>query len=109
MVRIWQLPAAELLVSGLAVLPLAAVADVQAKDVPGVLLEISRRLVRGTTADQAATLWAATKVLLGLRYSKEQVEEFSRGVAAMILGIRGIEESSVYQDIFSQGEAKGRV
>ena len=27
----------------------------------------------------------------------------------MILGIRGIEESSVYQDIFSQGEAKGRV
>jgi predicted transposase YdaD len=25
----------------------------------------------------------------------------------MILGIRGIEESSVYQDIFSKGEAKG--
>lgn len=27
----------------------------------------------------------------------------------MILGIRGIEESSVYQDIFAQGEAQGRV
>jgi predicted transposase YdaD len=26
----------------------------------------------------------------------------------MILGIRGIEESSVYQDIFAKGEAKGR-
>ena len=25
----------------------------------------------------------------------------------MILGIRGIEESSVYQDIFAKGEAKG--
>jgi predicted transposase YdaD len=27
----------------------------------------------------------------------------------MILGIRGIEESSVYQDIFAKGEAKGLV
>ena len=26
----------------------------------------------------------------------------------MILGIRGIEESSVYQDIFGKGKAKGR-
>jgi predicted transposase YdaD len=36
------------------------------------------------------------------------VEEMVRGVSAMILGIRGIEESSVYQDIFAKGEAKGR-
>ena len=41
------------------------------------------------------------------RYSIEQVEEMVRGVSAMILGIRGIEESSVYQDIFAKGEAKG--
>jgi hypothetical protein len=27
--------------------------------------------------------------------------------SAMILGIRGIEESSVYQDIFAKGEAAG--
>jgi predicted transposase YdaD len=27
----------------------------------------------------------------------------------MILGIRGLEESSVYQDIFAKGEAKGLV
>ena len=27
----------------------------------------------------------------------------------MILGIRGIEESSIYQDIFAKGEAEGRV
>jgi hypothetical protein len=44
---------------------------------------------------------------MGLRYSKEQVDEFIKGVSAMILGIRGIEESSVYQDIFAKGEAKG--
>ena len=32
-----------------------------------------------------------------------------RGATAMILGIRGIEESSVYQDIFAKGEAEGRL
>jgi predicted transposase YdaD len=30
------------------------------------------------------------------------------GVSAMILGIRGIEESSVYQGIFAKGRAEGR-
>jgi predicted transposase YdaD len=90
-------------------LPLAPVANVEPERVPEVLVTISERFVREASSEQAATLWAATKVLMGLRYPKEQVEEFTRGVSAMILGIRGIEESSVYQDIFAQGEAQGRV
>jgi hypothetical protein len=61
--------------------------------VPGVLMAISERFVREANPDQAAVLWAATKVLMGLRYSEEQVEEFTKGTSAMILGIRGIEES----------------
>jgi hypothetical protein len=51
-----------------------------------VLMVISERLVRETSPEQAATLWAATKVLMGLRYPKEQVDEFERGVSAMIFG-----------------------
>jgi predicted transposase YdaD len=108
-VRVWEQPIAEILAAGLAVLPLAPVAAVEPEQVPGVLMAISERFVRETSSEEAATLWAATKVLTGLRYSKVQVEEFTRGVSAMILGIRGIEESSVYQDIFAQGEAQGRV
>jgi predicted transposase YdaD len=64
-------------------------------------------LISETSPEQAATLWAATKVLMGLRYSSEKVEEMVRGVSAMILGIRGIEESSVYQDIFAKGLVEG--
>ena len=64
------------------------------------------RLVREASLEHAATLWAATKVLMGLRYRKRG-GRFTSGVSAMILGIHGIEESSVYQDIFAQGEAKG--
>jgi predicted transposase YdaD len=70
------------------------------------LLRRSHKMPVHTTI-QAATIWAATKILLGLRYSIVQVEEMVRGVSTMILGIRGIEESSVYQDIFAKGEAKG--
>jgi predicted transposase YdaD len=105
-VRIWQQPVEEVLASGLPVLP---VANVEPEQVPRVLLAISERLVREASPEQAATFWAATKVMMGLRYPKEQVEEFERGVSAMILGVRGIEESSVYQDIFAKGEAKGLV
>jgi predicted transposase YdaD len=107
-VRIWLQPVEEVLASGLPVLPLAPVAKVEPEQVPKVLLAISERLVRETSPEQAATFWAATKVMMGLRYPKEQVEEFERGVSAMILGVRGIEESSVYQDIFAKGEAKGK-
>jgi predicted transposase YdaD len=108
-VRVWERPVAEILTAGLAVLPLAPVAALDPEQMPGVLMAISERLRQETSIDQAATLWAATEVLMGLRYSKEQVEEFIRGVSAMILGMRGIEESSVYQDIFTKGEAKGHV
>ncbi len=111
-VRVWQQPVADLLAAGLPILPLAPVADVALEQVPAVLLAISRRLVQETTPDQTALLWAATKILMGLRYPRERVDELTEGVSAMILGIRGIEESSVYQAIFAkgreEGEAKGR-
>jgi predicted transposase YdaD len=66
-VRIWEQPVADALASGLPVLPLAPVADVEPEQVPGVLVAISERFVQETSLDQAATLWAATKVLMGLR------------------------------------------
>jgi predicted transposase YdaD len=75
---------------------------------PAVLAALSKRLIHEASLEQAATLWAATRVLMGLRYAEKQVEEFFEGVSAMILGIRGIEESSVYQGIFAKGEARGR-
>ena len=40
---------------------------------------------------------------MGLRYSKDEIDGMIRGVYEMLFGIRGIEESSVYQDIFQKG------
>ena len=75
----------------LPVSPLAAVAAVAADKVPGVLVAISQRLISETIPEHAAT-----NVLMGLRCSIEQVEDMARRVSAVIWGIRGIDESSVW-------------
>lgn len=106
-VKVWEQPVEPILAAGLTVLPLAPVAKVANDEVPGVLIAMSERLRREVTSDQAATLWNATKILMGLRYGKEEIEAIVRGVSPMLFGIRGIEESSVYQDIFRKGEAQG--
>jgi hypothetical protein len=72
-------------------------------------MAISARLEQEASAEQASTLWNATRILMGLRYQEEQVDAIIEGVTAMLFGIRGIEESSVYQGILRKGEAKGEV
>jgi predicted transposase YdaD len=107
-VRVWEQPVDLLLASGLTVLPLAPVSDVQEEKLAGVLMAIVERLAKETGPEEAATLWNATRILMGLRYSEEKVDSIIEGVSAMLFGIRGIEESSVYQGILKKGEAKGR-
>jgi hypothetical protein len=106
-VRVWEQPVDLLLDCGLTVLPLAPVSDVEVEKLPGVLMAISDRLARETSPEEAATLWNATRILMGLRYSETQVDSIIEGVSAMLFGIRGIEESSIYQGILKKGEAVG--
>ena len=44
---------------------------------------------------------------MGLRYEPAQVAAIIERVHAMLYGIHGIEESTVYQEILRTGEAKG--
>ncbi len=106
-VRVWEQPVEEILAAGLPVLPLAPVSDVAAERVPDVLLAMSDRLARESSREQAATLWNATRILMGLRYAEKQVDAIIEGVSAMLFGIEGIEESSVYQGILRKGRAQG--
>jgi predicted transposase YdaD len=108
-IRVWEQPVDHLLACGLSVLPLAPISDVAAERIPEVLLAISRRLEQKASPDQAAILWNATRILMGLRYEEEQIAAIFEGVSAMLFGIHGIEESSVYQGILRKGEIKGRI
>ena len=96
-----------LLNSGLPLLPLAPVSNVTLEGLHDVLMAVARRLREEADTELTTTLWTATAILLGLRYTREQVGEMIEGVAKMVLGIRGIEDSWVYQDILARGRADG--
>jgi hypothetical protein len=105
--RVWQRPVDEFLAAGLPVLPLAPVSDVGADRLPAVLTAAARRFKAEASPAWTKLLWAATKVLMGLRYAARDMDPIIERISAMILGIRGIEEPSVYQDIFAKGRAEG--
>jgi predicted transposase YdaD len=106
-VRVWQQPVEKILAAGLTVLPLAPIAQVERDKVRDVMTAMSDRFERETTLNQAETLWYATGFLMGLRYSPDEIRSFSRGGPQMLFGIRGLEESSVYQEALRKGEASG--
>src|SRR5262249_40857453 len=58
------------------------------------------RLHQRRARHYASEIWSATAILLGLRYSREQALQLLRG-------IRSMKESTVYQMILEEGEAKG--
>jgi hypothetical protein len=68
---------------------------------------MAERLRDEADRELKTTLWAATEILLGLYHSEARVKELTEEVTTMVLGIQGIEESSVYQGIFAKGEVKG--
>jgi len=106
-VRVWLEAPERLLTSGLPLLPLAPVSNVAAERLLDVLTAVANRLRDEAGPELKTTLWTATAILMGLRYPREQVGEMIEGVAKMVLGIRGIEDSWVYQDIFAKGRAEG--
>ncbi len=107
-VRVWELPPERFLRAGLPVLPLAPVAKIDPDRLREVLATVAGRLRHEATPDQALTLWRATTILLSLRYTKEQVQAIVKEVSSMSMGIRGIEESWLFQEYFQKGLAEGK-
>jgi hypothetical protein len=98
-VRVWQMPVEAVLEGPAGVLPLAPLADVRQERMPAVVRRMEERLA-GESPEQAALLWTATYILMGLRYTREFTGRLLRGVRAM-------RESVTWQAIFEEGEAKG--
>ncbi|MDQ2730154.1 MAG: DUF4351 domain-containing protein [Armatimonadota bacterium] len=98
-VRVWQKPVEEVLAGGLGTLPLAPLSDVKQDDLPRVVRRMEERITQEATAQEGARLWAATYVLMGLRYSEGLAEQLLEGVRAM-------EASVTYQAIIRKGRAE---
>ena len=74
-IRIWIRGSERLLTSGLPLLLLAPVSNVAAERLLDVLTAVANRLRDEAGAQLTMTLWTATAILTGLRYSREQVGE----------------------------------
>jgi predicted transposase YdaD len=98
--RVWRLPVETLLSGGLGTLPLVPLSDVRQEDLPEVVRQMQQRL-QHEERTRAGDIWAATRVLMGLRYSYE----FVRLLLQRVLGMK---ESVTYQAIVAEGRVEGR-
>jgi hypothetical protein len=95
-IRLWERPVEELLGGGLGVLPLAPLAAVEPARLPSVMRQLDDRFRREAGPVGAADLWAATQLLLGLRYDDEQIR-------ALVPAMSWWRESSTYQAAVEEG------
>jgi predicted transposase YdaD len=99
-VRLWEQPVEAVLGGGLGTLPLAPLTDVKEPALPGVIARMGQRLGAEANQEEAAKLWVATYVLMGLRYESALIDHLLQGVRAM-------EESVTYQAILEKGRIRG--
>ncbi|QEH36074.1 hypothetical protein OJF2_46340 [Aquisphaera giovannonii] len=101
-IRLWEWPAESLLSADPAMAPLAAIADVSADRLPGVLHAIREKLEAETPEDRFRKLWTATYILMGLKFSAEVADH-------LISGVENMAESSTYLKILNEGVVKGQI
>jgi predicted transposase YdaD len=99
--RVWQIPPDTFLAGGLGLVPLAPIGAVTEGELPGIIKRIEKRLRAPRSRPMAPKIWAATYILMGLRYSA--------AVAGMLLrGVVSMKESTTYQAILQEGLEEGR-
>lgn len=67
-IRLWRRPVEELLAGGLGVLPLAPLADLEPARLPEILDILDERFEAESPPSVADELWAATLLVMGVRY-----------------------------------------
>ncbi len=95
-IRVWQLPVEPLLSGGLGLLPVAPISAVAEAELPAVVKRMKERLSKTRVRNEAARVWTATYILLGLQYSNQVADRLLEGVMAL-------EESTTYQAIVRKG------
>jgi predicted transposase YdaD len=100
-VNLWERPVDELLTGGLGVVPLAPLAAFEPARLPQILDDLNQRFEQEAPS-AAADLWAATALLMGVRYDRGAI----RG---LMQRVRRMRESVTYQIILEEGELQGRI
>ncbi len=101
--RIWQMPAAELLDRGIGTLPLALLTDEAKQDPEGVYARFHERVDQQIADNnERAAIYSGAYILMGLRFDREFLNRLFRETSTM-------RESSTYQGILQEGRDEGLV
>lgn len=99
-IRVWEHSAEELLAGGIALAPLAALAQDAKTNLRQVVRDVEAKAAQELPTAKAKQLMTRTYLLMGLRYDKETIIGAFEGVA-------GMKDSVTYQEILREGEAVG--
>lgn len=99
-VRLWELPSAELIAGPVGVLPLALLTNDAQANLPSLIPQVDDRVTQelGQTAE-AEIVRTAFMFLLGLRYDKNELRQLFEGVMQK-------HESSAYEMLMDMGQEK---
>lgn len=100
-VRLWKEAPETYLNGSIALVPLAPLTAVNEPELPGLIRRMGDRINRESPF-RAAKLWAASYVLMGLRFSDDLID-------GLLGGVRNMKESTTYQKILREGREEGRI
>jgi predicted transposase YdaD len=100
-VKVWDLAVEGILAGDLATLPLAPISRVQVGELPRILRLMDERIERDASHDEKPDLWTATFLLMGLIFPENLAITLLQGKSYM-------RDSTTYQAILREGEAKGK-
>ena len=100
-VRIWEQAADELISGAIGTAPLGLLTNDARNRLPALVRELSRRAeTELADVEKQNELLIGSFILLGLRYDRSEIEP-------LFVGVQHMRESSTYQGIFQDGEARG--
>jgi predicted transposase YdaD len=98
-IRVWELPAEQLLTGGVGTLALAPISNIPESGVQQVIQRMKERLRGPQRPRRAADIWTAAYLLVGLRYSEKLADVLFEGILEM-------EQSSTYQALVRRSRAE---
>ncbi len=101
-IRVWEISAQEILNRDVHLLPLAPVSRVDESQLPSLIRQMQERIDRELPAPEAAEVWVATYLLMGMIHTEGFVQ-------ALLQGVRHMQESTTYQAILRKGIEQGRM
>ena len=103
MLRIWEIDAEAFMNGPLLLMALAPLARVKDEDLPGLIQRMQNRAHLESGAEFEREFWTGVEVLLGLRLEESDARRLLEGIFQML----DLSESTTYQAILREGEAKG--